>query len=259
MVQIRARAGVALALAAAVAAAAWIGWTGARQEQPAERARLGLMTSLPIYWADGADITTILAEGASAPWTRTTLEQRYELVPLDTLAAVEEGGPDAAQVDPLRGIDRLLVVQPRGLSPQDNVALDKWVQAGGQLFYVLDPMLTGMYAVPLGDPRHPSAAGLIPPVLTRWGLGVRFDDRQALELHTVETGAGRVPVMLAGTVQLDPHIAPRCTVEGEALLAQCRVGKGRVTLLADAALFELPQGDGGSRETLLALATKAFE
>ena len=63
------------------------------------------------------------------PWQRTALEAAYAIEPLDTLASVPGISPDAPETDPLAGLQRLAVIQPRGLSPADNVALDDWVRA----------------------------------------------------------------------------------------------------------------------------------
>lgn len=225
----------------------------------APRERMGLMTSLPIYWDDGAGIEDILAGEAQLPWVREALETRYKIVPLDALASSERARGSASASEPLAGLHQLLIVQPRGLSPADNVALDNWVRAGGHLIYALDPMLTGSYAVPLGDPRHPTLTGLLPPVLPRWGLQMQFIERQPFELHEVATKFGPMPVMMAGQITLTDEGKQQCQLEADGLLATCRIGKGQVTLVADAALFELPEGDSGDADVLLALTADGFE
>lgn len=206
------------------------------------RPALGLMTSLPLYWPLGADFADLAGGTAESPWQRGALEQRYELVPLDTLSpipALTAGAPDE---DPLAGLDHIAIIQPRGLSPADNVALDQWVRGGGKLLLVLDPALTGHYDLPLGDPAMPSLAALIPPVVARWGMEVRYDEAQAADPQTIALAGGTLPVWLSGTIE---RMAPRaaegpqaCTLMAQATLSQCRIGEGRVTLLADAALFE---------------------
>lgn len=133
------------------------------------RAPLGLMTSLPLYWPLGAGVAEIAVGTAGLPWQRSAIEARYALVPRDTLSPIPGLSPNAPDTDPLAGLDRLAMIQPRGLSPADNVALDNWVRGGGRLLLVLDPALTGEYDLPLGDPRRPVDAALIPPVAARWG------------------------------------------------------------------------------------------
>lgn len=257
-----------LALAGLLLALAVVGglWAWKQSSRPVERHQLGLMTSLPIYWPEGAELSVVI-EGSQMPWVRRELEERYDLVPLDTLSPNDNGGDGLAS--PLAGIRRLLIVQPRGLSPDDNVALDEWLRGGGHLLYVLDPMLSGQYAVPIGDPRHPAAIGLVPPVIGRWGLEVHFDENQPLSPREESYGEGDLPVLMAGKVQLretdpadseeDRATRGECRILGEGIAAQCKVGQGAVTLVADATLFEQyrPQGDGA--EQLLELAEFALE
>ena len=203
---------------------------------PAER--LGLMTSLPLYWPLGADIGDIASGGAGLPWQRTALEQVYTLVPLDTLSPIPALSPDAPDDDPLAGLTRVAVIQPRGLSPADNVALDKWVQAGGRLLLVLDPALTGEYDLPLGDPRRPVDAALIPPVVARWGMAVRFDDTQMSKPVDSALLGTYLPLILGGEVVITDPAAANCTAEANGAAARCRLGQGEVFLIADATIFE---------------------
>lgn len=230
---------------------------------------LGLMTSLPLYWPEGTDIADLAAGRAAVPWQRTAIEQDYAIVPLDTLSPIPALSPDTPEVDPLAGLTRLAVIQPRGLSPADNVALDAWVRAGGRLLLALDPALTGDYATPLGDPRRPVDGALIPPVAARWGLAVSFDVEQAAVVTTAKIGAApatapatttatALPLALAGRIAvIDPAAA--CTVLADGAAATCVVGKGRVTLIADAALFEHAELAGEDGATLRAVLSATLE
>lgn len=210
--------------------------------------RLGLMSSLPLYWPPGAGIEDIAKGAVAPPWQRTALEAAYALEPLDTLAPVPGLSPDAPATDPLAGLDRLAVVQPRGLSPADNVALDDWVRSGGRLLLVLDPALTGDYDAPLGDPRRPVDSALIPPVVARWGLAVSFDEAQAGDVTPAPFGALSLPLALAGRIAITDPSAAGCALEAGGAAARCTVGKGKVTLIADGAIFEHPElaGEGGA-------------
>ncbi len=218
------------------------------QDNAAPRKRLGLMTSLPLYWPLGADIGEIASGDAGSPWQRIAMEQAYALEPLDTLSPIAALSPDAVEADPLAGLTRLAVIQPRGLSPSDNVALDDWVRAGGRLLLVLDPALTGEYDLPLGDPRRPVDAALIPPAVARWGLAVSFDESQAAGVTTARLGEAALPLALSGRVGVTDPAAARCTLLADGAAARCRVGAGQVTLIADAAVFEHPElaGEGGA-------------
>jgi hypothetical protein len=206
--------------------------------------RLGLMTSLPLYWPLGAGVDAIASGGADLPWQRVALEQAYTLVPLDTLSPIPALSPDAPDLDPLAGLTRLAVIQPRGLSPADNVALDKWVREGGRLLLVLDPVLTGEYDLPLGDPRRPVDSALIPPVVARWGMAVRYDDTQSSKPVDNALLGTYLPLILWGEVEVTDPAAANCTEEAYGAAARCRLGRGEVFLIADATIFENPNFAG---------------
>ncbi|MEM9500697.1 MAG: hypothetical protein AAF941_02505 [Pseudomonadota bacterium] len=202
-----------------------------------ERAELGLMTSLPLYWPTGMEFADIAQGNGETPWQRVLIEQQFELTPLDTLTSIPALSPNEPETDPLAELEHLAVIQPRGLSAADNVALDEWVREGGQLLLVLDPMLTGHYEMPLGDPQRPVGSALIPPVVKRWGLEVRFDEDQQLE-RQVELGGDALNVSLAGNIQATDGAGPGCEIMADGVIARCSIEKGSVTLLADADVFE---------------------
>lgn len=221
--------------------------------------RLGLMSSLPLVWPLGADVTAIAGGTAAVPWQREALAQSYTVEPLDTLAPVPALSPDAPAIDPLAGLTRLAVIQPRGLSPAENVAVDDWVRGGGLLLLVLDPALTGEYDLPLGDPRRPADSALIPPVVARWGMSVSFDEAQAPAVIDSRLGETPLPLALPGRIAITDPTAARCTLLAEGAAARCVVGKGRVTLIADAAVFEHPELAGESGAGLRAIVRAALE
>ena len=199
---------------------------------------LGLMTSLPIYWQLGQGIEDFARGDGELTWQRSAIEQCYTLVPLDTLSPIAGLGPNDPETDPIQGIDQIAVIQPRGLAPADNVALDEWVRGGGHLLLVLDPMLTGEYDLALGDPRRPVDSALIPPVVKRWGLEIAFDDEQELKLSEAALDPGHVWLSMAGTIKRDDAAGKQCELFVNNTIARCNVGKGQVTLVADAASFE---------------------
>ena len=251
----------ALTLALLAGGAAWWWQALSEGEAPAQRPcaspeevppAVGLMSSLPLYWPIDADFAALANGTAEAPWQRLAIERCQTLVPLDTLS------PDAAGTDPLAGRARLAVIQPRGLSPADNVALDDWVRGGGRLLLVLDPMLTGDYDLALGDPRRPADMALIPPVVARWGLEVVFDEAQPPE-REVRLGDVAVPLSLAGEVGEIAGSAAACEMLAEQVLARCRVGAGRVTLVTDAAMFEGAVSSPAKSAAIQALMDFAFE
>lgn len=228
-------------------------------EPPAERVPLGVMTSLPLYWPLGADIGALADGSAEVPWQRTVLEQHYTLELLDTLSpipALVAGDPDT---DPLAGLDRLAIIQPRGLSPSDNVALDDWVQSGGRLLLALDPLLTGEYDLALGDPRRPSDTALIPPVVARWGLQIVFNEDQDATWRMVRLHDTLLALAMAGEVRLLAGAKSNCEVLAEGAAAECLIGEGRVIVLADAAVFEHREAAGERGQRILGLLTAALD
>lgn len=234
---------IALVGAALIAGNAWRGRTETANEP------LLLFTSLPIYWGEASDLASALDGDEPLHWARRAIEESRPLHPVDTL--------DAAS---LRGRRDLLVIQPRPLSPAENVALDDWVAAGGRLLLFADPALTQASAFALGDRRRPQDTVLLSPILARWGLRLEFDMDQPAGEHAAGLGDGiAAPVDLPGrfVAMAGGRSDARCTIEAAALVADCRVGHGRVLALADAALFER-QGDAARRAALQALMARAW-
>lgn len=246
------RAALALAGAILALAGCYAAPTASPSSEPVEqRVPLGLMTSLPLYWPQGAGLADLAAGAGEVPWQRQVIERGFDLVLLDTLTPIPALSPDAPDTDPLAGLERLAVIQPRGLSPGDNVALDNWVRGGGRLLLALDPLLTGDYDAPLGDPRRPTEAALLPPVLARWGLSLAFDPDQPAEVRSARHAGRSLPFVMAG--ELTAGEGADCDASGPAPILRCRVGRGEVTVIADAALFEHPELAGEDGATLLGL------
>ncbi len=224
--------------------------------------KLGLMTSLPIYWSLDADIANLAQGNGEKPWQRQLLEKQFKLVPLDTLTPIPGLSPDEPETDPLAGLDRLAVIQPRGLSPADNVALDEWVRAGGHLLIALDPMLTGDYDLPLGDPRRPVDMAMVPPVVSRWGLAGGVNLGQPRKVSYAQLPSGSVPLLMWGesrVVVVDGGLNG-CRTHESLALAHCdNVGEGTVTYLHDAAVFEHEELVGENGEGVKALLNFAFQ
>lgn len=236
-------ASAALVALALIAGAVWYD----RDEVPAEP--LPLFTSLPIFWPEAPDIATTLKGEEQPHWARAAIEAQRALRPLDTLDAATLGGQR-----------ELLMIQPRPLSPAENVALDSWVAAGGHLLLFADPALTEASTFALGDRRRPQDIVLLSPILARWGLRLEFDAEQVAGEHAAAVSEGvAVPVNLPGrfAVMTGGRADAVCRIEAEALLAVCRVGRGRVLAIADAALFERAD-DPVRRAALDALLARAF-
>ena len=212
-----------------------------------------MFTSLPIYWSEAPDIATMLNGEQDLHWARREIEARRALRPIDALGSQVLGpGGD------------LLMIQPRPLAPVENVALDSWVGSGGRLLLFADPALTADSAFALGDRRRPQDIALLSPILARWGLRLEFDEDQALGEHAVALGGGMVvPVNLPGRFVAIPggRVDSTCRLFADGLAVACRVGRGRVFAIADAALFEQPPDPAGAsarRDALGSLIARAF-
>lgn len=195
---------------------------------------LGLYTSLPILWGESDDIRDLLGGETPQHWALAAPGPGASLVPLDSLA-------DAKGALPLPQRSVLLIVQPRPLTPQENVALDNWVRAGGRVLLFGDPMLTAPSIFALGDARRPQDVVMLSPILAHWGLVLEFDESQEPGERPVDLPEGAVPVNLPGRFRLtgnSGNTAPSCSLEAAGFLADCRIGAGRVVAMADAALFE---------------------
>ena len=218
----------------------------------AERGRpLALFTSLPIYWGEAHDLGSMIGGKAARHWARTAIERERPLRPLDTLEA-----------EALEGLRDLLIVQPRPLSPDENLALDAWVALGGRVLLFADPALTQDSAFAIGDPRRRQDVVLVSPILARWGLALEFDEAQPLGERPVGLADGvALPVNLPGRFALrrGGRSDARCRTERRALIVECAIGKGRVLAIADAALFETAREAPAPRQAALAaLLARAF-
>ena len=215
--------------------------TGKVSEEAAPKHLVGLFSTLPIYWGEG-DMAEILDGSNSRDWVRDIIEQRFDIEPLDTVE------PDA-----IDGLDRIIMAQPRPLAPSENVALDNWVRAGGRLLIFADPLLTRHSDFALGDRRRPQDVVLLSPILTRWGLELRFDDAQPSEERLISAFCNQYPVNLAG--QFVATGDGKCTISEAGLFAWCSVGNGRVTLMADAAILDSEETATASAPRQVLLAT----
>lgn len=225
------------------------------QEPERDLTPLLLMGTIPIYWGEDEDAFAAQISGDVEPhWARAQLEQDYSLVPLDYL------NPDT-----LGGVRVMLMAQPRGLTAEENVALDNWVRGGGRLLLLADPVMTGHSHYGLGDRRRPQDTALLSPILSHWGLDLLFDADQPQGLQMREYAGGdesggdsiSIPVNLPG------HFAGRdsdadCRLYATETLAFCRIGAGFVTILADAALLDHEGPWPGSRQAFDSLLGTAF-
>ncbi len=199
----------------------------AHAQEDASQPRLALMGTVPVYWGEAAGLDEMLGGDAPSHWARAVLEERFALAPLDYLSD-----------ETLAPYRYLLMAQPRGLSAEENVALDRWVREGGRLVLFADPMMTGESRFHLGDRRRPQDVALLSPILAHWGLEMHFDSEQPSGPQVSEHLGGPIPVNLRGHLSGEEE-ARFCTIPGDGLLADCAIGQGRALVIADAAIVDI--------------------
>jgi hypothetical protein len=200
---------LALVVAASVAVTGCDRQAGPAPQRAEERPTLLLLTSLPIVFGEQFG----LAENGSAALSR--LESRYRVQPISV-----------ADAGSLRGAKLLLAAHPNAQPPENLVALDEWVRSGGRLLLLADPMLEWHSERPLGDPLRPSPGFADTGLLRHWGLRLDAPDKRGPVERTV---AGQRIIFAS-----PGRLAGRCVIEADGLVARCPIGKGQVTIVADA-------------------------
>jgi hypothetical protein len=215
----------------------------------------GLFTSLPIIWPEADDVSSLISAKAGKHWLLAALEKQGPVVPLDRFN--QRDGK-------LAGLNLIVMAQPRPLAAEENVTLDRWVRDGGRLLLFADPMLTQHSAFALGDKRRPQGIVMLGPLLRHWGLVLHFDpDQMSGERAVPGFGLG-IPVNLPGKFTRTSRRGP-CHLQARGIAAECRIGKGRALILADAALleaqegFEPQEGDSNGRAAVLATLLTRLE
>jgi hypothetical protein len=183
---------------------------------------------LPLIFGEGFSL-----EGGGSP-AFDALQSRYRVLPISVA-----DGPELAKGR------LLLMAHPHAQRAEDLVTLDKWVRAGGRLLLLADPMLEWPSERRLGDPLRPPPMFADTGLLAHWGLRLdtpteRGPKVQQLAGFQVMTGS---PGALFGS----------CPISKDRLVARCRVGKGRATVIADADLIGVDQLDGPVDHNLDAL------
>ena len=206
---------VVLPIVAGLALLAW----SVRPDPGAAREPVGLFTSLPLIWAETEDPRQLLDQRQARHRAKIAFDALGPIRPLDTLEHLDGS------------LKRMIIAQPRPLSPAENVALDRWLREGGRVLLFADPLLTEPSVYALGDPRRPQDVVLLSPILSHWGLELVFDDQQPGGVRTIAVAGSALPVDLAGGWIVH---GGKCRLEGEGVLVTCQVGRGRLVALADA-------------------------
>ncbi|MEC3910494.1 ABC transporter [Sphingobium sp. CR2-8] len=182
-------------------------WRGPTQQlQPVpDRPKLAVVTGLPLFWAESGQ------DGPQDAPIITVLRTRFTVVPLD----------DPLQLSASRA-RRLLLAQPRALTPPQRVAIDRWVRDGGTALVLADPLLRWPSTLPLGDRRRAPSAHSLAPLLDHWGFEPSGRDNTEIR-HFSPDGA---LITVSG--------AQFFGADGDRDIQRKRVGEGQVLLLGDA-------------------------
>jgi hypothetical protein len=208
------------ALALALAAAAALAFTAQRHAPPAERPQLALLTSLPLLVGEQFGL-----EPPRSPAV-ARIRREFQLAPI----AVADRASLAQQ-------SMLLIAHPRAQPAEALVDLDRWVRDGGRVVLLADPLLRWESSRPLGDRLRPPPDFADTGLLAHWGLRLGIDE------------AGEGSLRAAGG---------QCAVRDGGLVARCRVGRGRATVIADADFLMGHGADATARLDLMIRELRAL-
>lgn len=144
----------------------------------APKKAVGLMTWLPI---DGqAPANPMMGRGAPAYQIHTQIKELFDIRPVPT---------DAIEIP--ADIGTLLVVHPKGISPQTQYALDQFVLRGGRLLALVDPLCesdTPPGMNPMQAMQMPKASAL-DTLLSAWGVEMVKDKIAADRTFAIRVNA----------------------------------------------------------------------
>lgn len=229
-----ARGGIAFVAVATAAAAAWLTPSVYAPATPSERPRVAIVSGVPIEWDGPVDMAAILDDSAQLSPLLPVLAERFAVV-----------RPDAIDATRLSGIDVLVLAHPRPLVPGELVDIDSWVRDGGKVLVLADALLSWPPDYPLGDARNPPITSLLTPLFDHWGLELdvpAIDGSDSSDIFMA--GDYRVHALSMGRFRAK---GPDCTVALGGRTAECKLGRGRAVLIADADLLNPAIWTGGDR------------
>lgn len=206
----------------------------------ADRPQIGLMTALPLVWGEGGP-SDILAGRSARSATLGILDKHFDVRPIDTLSAATLGSAPA------------IIAQPRRLTPNELVALDKWVRRGGRAMIFADPELLWPSSYAPGDNRRAPPVTLLDPLFAHWGVSLGDSDG----LATTVSDGGRTVAMLAAGRWTGSR---RCRAIDPKMI-DCRIEAGRVLLIGDADMLDARfwQSRGGDNAEWIAAQLKSLD
>jgi hypothetical protein len=205
---------VAAALVLFLAMRAGQSSTAERKQKPT----LLLLTSLPLVFSEEFSLS---AAGSPA---LDALAKRYRVTPISAT--------DPADLAKGR---LLLMAHPLAQTAENLVTLDEWVRRGGHILLLADPRLEWPSKRPLGDPLRPPSMFMDTGLLGHWGLRLN---------GPIELGPTHGQLAGFDVATISPgQLSGSCAIGGGGLVAHCRIGKGRATVIADADLLDVGELD----------------
>ncbi len=210
----------------------------ARQERavaprPPERPTLLLLTSLPLMFGENFSV-----DGGSR--VLTALQARNRVVPISVT--------DNADLAKGR---LLLMAHPLAQPAEDLVALDAWVRRGGRVLLLADPALDWPSERPLGDPLRPPPMFMDTGLLGHWGLRLDASDQRGAQPRSL--GGQQILTVSPG------RLSGKCAISADGLVAACRVGQGRASIIADADFLNVEPLGAPAQHNLDALLAELAE
>ena len=193
-----------------------------------DRPALMVVTTLPILFPEEFTLQARTSKALGA------LESRYNIVPIGT---TDEPSLDQARL--------LLMAHPLAQPAEALVALDEWVRGGGRVLLLADPRLEWPSKLPLGDKLRPPPGFADTGLLAHWGLTLRALD----EAGPRQSRLGGFEILSASPGTL----AGSCAIGDGGFVAHCKIGSGRVTVVADADFLNVEGLDGPTEHNLDAL------
>jgi hypothetical protein len=200
----------------------------APKREAANRPTLLLLTSLPLVFGESFGL-----EGMGSPALKA-LETRYKVRPVAV-----------ADAKTLSQAKLLLMAHPLAQPAEALVDLDRWVRGGGRLLLLADPALDWHSDLPLGDSLRPPPAFADTGLLKHWGLRLDAPEDRGPMMRRV--GGREVLAASAGS------LAGECAITADRMVARCRIGKGEVTVVADADFLNVEDLDGPTDQNLNAM------
>jgi len=228
MTAARRRALIIILVAASLVIAIMIA-AGRPSDRTAEKPVLLLLTSLPLVFGEEFGL-----QDSGSP-ALIAISARFRVTPISTT------GPNELARGGL-----LLMAQPPAQAPENLVALDEWVRRGGRALLLADPMLEWPSKRPLGDPLRPPPMFTDTGLLAHWGLRLDAPDRRGPALRRL--GGKAILTMSPGTLH------GSCAISRDRFVADCRIGKGWVTIVADADLLNVATLGVGANGNLAGIA-----